>query len=466
TPDDKIGGKAVTGASRNVSGNPMAAWKSPKRKSQAGTQDLRHDFIHENDVVLGRLIDYLQQTDDPRRPGHPLIDNTIVIFTSDNGAERNADYATGPFRSAKGSVYEGGHRVPFIVAWPQGDVGDGDASTTGETNDTLIALQDLYATLSEAVNVALPDLRDREKGGEDSTSVLAAWRGDSIARGPIFHNDHNEAEDHAAVALRSDHPTDEHGRKYPGKWKLFFDAQLLRFGVAQPTELYDLVTDPLEQEDRMGESELRSLVTTMTRQALLHRNSGGHRYVAIAPADRLTLLWTPGTTKPVDDQHRFVDLREQTLSAASMDARLIVAANQGSLNVRLTAMRGKDIIEGQEFHLNERGLGVGGGEFGQVDGGEAIVLRFDQDVLVESVAIIAGHGHVGGFYRVAQSAPLAIYCVDDDIDAQDQSGLISDIGVLRAGQPLRLDSSPHYGVEASGRWRLGSITLRVLADDQ
>ncbi|NND96563.1 MAG: sulfatase-like hydrolase/transferase, partial [Pirellulaceae bacterium] len=62
TPDDKIGGKAVSGASRNVSGNPMAAWKSPKRKSQAGTQDLRHDFIYENDVVLGRLIDYLQQT--------------------------------------------------------------------------------------------------------------------------------------------------------------------------------------------------------------------------------------------------------------------------------------------------------------------------------------------------------------------------------------------------------------------
>ena len=59
-------------------------------------------------------------------------------------------------------------------------------------------------------------------------------------------------------------------------------------------------------------------------------------------------------------------------------------------------------------------------------------------------------------------APLAIYCVDGDIDAQDQSGLLSDLGVLRKGKALRLDSSPHHGVEAAGRWRLGSLTIRVL----
>ena len=59
-------------------------------------------------------------------------------------------------------------------------------------------------------------------------------------------------------------------------------------------------------------------------------------------------------------------------------------------------------------------------------------------------------------------APLAIYCVDADIDAQDQSGVLSDIGVLKAGQTLRLDSSPHLGVEAAGRWRLGALTVRLL----
>ena len=112
--------------------------------------------------------------------------------------------------------------------------------------------------------------------------------------------------------------------------------------------------------------------------------------------------------------------------------------------------------------MNPRGLGVGGGEVDQVEGGEAILIRFNKNVLLESIGIVAGNGNAGGFYTVGDGAPLAIYCVDDDIDAQDQSSRLSDLGVLKAGQPLRLDSSPHYGVEAQGRWRLGSLTLRVL----
>ena len=65
-------------------------------------------------------IDYLDNTDDPRNKGSKLIENTIVIFTSDNGAEVTAKTATGPVRSNKGSCFEGGHRVPFIVSWPKG----------------------------------------------------------------------------------------------------------------------------------------------------------------------------------------------------------------------------------------------------------------------------------------------------------------------------------------------------------
>ena len=52
--------------------------------------------------------------------------------------------------------------------------------------------------------------------------------------------------------------------------------------------------------------------------------------------------------------------------------------------------------------------------------------------------------------------------VDADIDAKDQSGLLSDIGVLKKGQTLRLDSSPHFGTESPGQWRLGSLTVRRL----
>ena len=52
--------------------------------------------------------------------------------------------------------------------------------------------------------------------------------------------------------------------------------------------------------------------------------------------------------------------------------------------------------------------------------------------------------------------------MDADIDSKDQSGILSDLGVLRAGEILRLDSSPHYGVEASGDWVLRELVVRVL----
>ena len=56
---------------------------------------------------------------------------------------------------------------------------------------------------------------------------------------------------------------------------------------------------------------------------------------------------------------------------------------------------------------------------------------------------------------------MAIYCVDADIDAQDQSGILSDIGVLPKGETLVLDSAAHFGVEAEGRWRLAGLNVRL-----
>ena len=48
-------------------------------------------------------------------------------------------------------------------------------------------------------------------------------------------------------------------------------------------------------------------------------------------------------------------------------------------------------------------------------------------------------------------------------DTEDQSGILSDLGVLKRGQRLRLDTHPHWGVEAAGNWRVGAVTVRVLA---
>jgi arylsulfatase A-like enzyme len=449
TPDTHIGTKPVAGAARNMAGDKM---------------DKRSDFIYENDVALGRLLDYLQTTDDPRNRGKKLIETTLVIFTSDNGAEKHDNTATGPFRSNKGSVYEGGHRVPFIVTWPGGGIGDGDATDPGQNSEALIGLQDMFATFAEILGAQLPDLRRGDKGAEDSVSVLNAWQGGTIGNRPMLFNDHKESKDHAAGAIRLDDP-DVNGVTYKGKWKLFFDADLLRKGRTNPTELYDLAADPQEQKNRIGEKGLEPLVSYLARQAMLHRTAGGHRLAKFTPNKRIVFDWRTDTDADLGDATYRVGLagRFAEKNAAGVTVSPTIK-DAPKVTMTVVGVKGDRTLENETFSPNGNGLGLTGGAHRQVDDGQALSIRFDRDVIVESAEIVAGNGACGGFYRMARHEPLHIYCVDGDNDTQDQSGILSDLGVLRAGQTLRLDSSPHLGVDEAGSWRLAALTVRVLEE--
>lgn len=240
----------------------------------------RSDFIYENDVVLDQLNKFLRDTDDPRRPGHKLIDNTLVIFTSDNGAEIPDKTATGPVRSHKGSVYEGGHRVPFIAAWPLGNIGDGNPNSPGLSSDWPIGLTDLFATFAQITGAAMP-----HDGAEDSHGVLDALRNKAPAsRPPLIHHDHKEAHpakkapEFACLALRLDNPTVA-GRNYPGKWKLFIDHNLLLHGHAAPTELFNLANDLTEQSNLINDPTTALLVKHMTHRLQQIHDRGGVRRV-------------------------------------------------------------------------------------------------------------------------------------------------------------------------------------------
>ena len=409
TPDKAIGGEPVIGAGRLKSG---------------AKTNVRGDYIYENDVALGRLLDYLEKTDDPRRPGHKLLGNTLVIFTSDNGAEISAKSATGPFRSNKGSAFEGGHRVPFIVAWLKGEVGDGDPSTPGRTSRELVGLQDWFATFSEILGQRLPDLRKAEKGGEDSFNILPALRGGKLPNRPLFHNDHKEVRDNAACAIRLDDPEPDN-ELFPGKWKLLLDGSFIRYGEIKPIGLFNLAADPKEMTNRILEPKFATLVQHLSGQAVLHRNSGGHRMAALAEGKQRVLYdWTVSDAEP-------------------------------PVHVHVSTLGG-------EPSLTQHGLGVQGGMSSRVDAGEALMIRFEKDVLIEYAAIRAGEGSCGGFYRVGKGAPMAIYCVDADNDSKEQHSHLSDLGVLRAGEALRLDSSPHQGSEPPGSWHLQKLAVRVL----
>jgi arylsulfatase A-like enzyme len=238
TPAGEIAGRKVAGASTFVSGKK--------------TGSKRLDYIFENDVQIGLLFDYLDLSD-PRRPGKKLIDNTLFVFASDNGAENRAKTATGPLRSNKGSLYEGGHRIPFIVSWPAGGIGNGNPDTPGETSRRLLGLNDMFATVAEAVGETLPDLTAGEKGAEDSFSQLAAMRGgDTPPRPPLFPNDHNEAsrklsDQRAWVAVRSN------AGPIPGEWKLFLDHRFAFEGTLHPKELYNLAEDRKEENNLLDD---------------------------------------------------------------------------------------------------------------------------------------------------------------------------------------------------------------------
>lgn len=158
----------------------------------AGVNKNEHmDLLGEMDKVVGSLIQMLEDRD--------LIENTIIVFTSDNGGLRNADasYSRGPLKGLKGSLYEGGHRIPMTIRWDQGNI------PRGETRSKLVALNDVYATLCELAVVDVPSgnaidsisfasyLQDQNKT-ENLRSSVGVWRyqganfyGEALRRGDM-----------------------------------------------------------------------------------------------------------------------------------------------------------------------------------------------------------------------------------------------------------------------------------------
>jgi arylsulfatase len=124
------------------------------------------DTIIELDEIVGRLVRTLEETGQ--------LEDTIIVVTSDNGPEMETwpDAAYTPFRCAKGSTWEGGVRVPLVVAWP----GMIDA---GRVSDGIIDFNDLVPTVMALAGATddLPD--DRYLDGVDQTSFLLSPDGAS-----------------------------------------------------------------------------------------------------------------------------------------------------------------------------------------------------------------------------------------------------------------------------------------------
>jgi len=206
-----------------------------KGTSQAG---VRGDTIHSLDWTVGEVLAALDRL--------KLADNTLVIFSSDNGGvldpngpdvehggtveTNNGHLFNGPLSGTKGGLIEGGHRVPFIARWP-------GRIKAGGVSKQMISLVDLLATFAAVTGAALPP-----EAGPDSINVLPALLDASLAE-PVRKDlvMHSGA---GALAIRE------------GDWKLIPAG-----GQGQPAKkkgaaggaLYNLAQDLGEQKNLYAE---------------------------------------------------------------------------------------------------------------------------------------------------------------------------------------------------------------------
>lgn len=156
---------------------PILPSKEWQGKSSLGKYG---DFVMQTDAGLGAILDALDR--------NGLADNTLVIFSSDNGCskaagipelEKQGHYPSAQYRGSKADIWDGGNRVPFIVRWP-GNVKPGSRS------DQLICLNDFFATCADLTSIPAP-----AGSAEDSVSFLPALSGKPIVStrtGVIHHS--------------------------------------------------------------------------------------------------------------------------------------------------------------------------------------------------------------------------------------------------------------------------------------
>ena len=104
-------------------------------------------------------------------------------------------------------------------------------------------------------------------------------------------------------------------------------------------------------------------------------------------------------------------------------------------------------------------FGAVSGHSERVDGGETLSMQWNRDIVLNQVALLAGPGQCGGSVRLGRKSPLAIDCLDADLDAKDQQGIMGDLGALRAGEILQLSSERLHGVEPEGSWMLQRVVF-------
>jgi arylsulfatase A-like enzyme len=194
---------------------PPKEWLDRVQQRQPGIGDKRARLvamIEHLDAGVGKVLDALKQTG--------LSDNTLVVFTSDNGGQLDLGASNGLFRAGKGDMFEGGIREPMCAVWP-------GRIEPGSRSNRIAMTMDIFPTVCEAAGVPidhdidgvsfLPTLLGRQQPADDRTLFWVRREG-----GPRYGG-------RACYAARQG------------------DYKLLQNSPFEPMALYNLADDPKEE---------------------------------------------------------------------------------------------------------------------------------------------------------------------------------------------------------------------------
>lgn len=203
-------------------------------KGKSGLDNIYGDFVIMVDWVVGEVMSALEK--------QGIAENTLVVFTSDNGCSPQADYAqletkghdpSYTFRGHKADIFEGGHRVPYIVSWPE--------KVKSGKSDQLLCTTDFFATVADILDVKLKD-----NEAEDSFSFLHALnvKTKSTKRESIIHHSINGSFAYRKGDWKVDFCPGSGGWSYPRPGKNKDEIKSL-----PKVQLYNLADDIAEEKN-------------------------------------------------------------------------------------------------------------------------------------------------------------------------------------------------------------------------
>ncbi len=217
-----------------IMGKPKLVKQFENKQSSGNQSNAEYAaMVFAMDQNVGRLLDSLSELG--------LEENTIIIFTSDNGGIR-AISGQDPLRAGKGSYYEGGIRVPLVIKWP-------NHIEAGSQNTNMVSNLDIYPTLQ---NIAKPKLKAKQLDGIDLNHLLkndTILKRDLYFHFPIYLQAYNAKKDDASDPLFRTRPGSV---IISGNWKLheyFEDGRL---------ELYNLKDDIGERKNLVETNPLKT----------------------------------------------------------------------------------------------------------------------------------------------------------------------------------------------------------------